>query len=105
MSLTFYQLNLRNVKEPWKSIYSPGGEREYILDYLVQFLWLTYTTSGGLVTFFSNLHKSLPPQNTAKPAPKPVSAPAAPEHAIVSSATNTMQKWSAKGRGNSWMSR
>ncbi|KAG1833271.1 hypothetical protein F4604DRAFT_881571 [Suillus subluteus] len=101
-----------SIKEPWKSIYGPGGEREYILDYLAQFLskvygalvrvpkWLMYTMSGGLATFFINfLHKPSPPQSAAKPAPKPVSAPAAPEHAVVPSATNTPQKGSTKRKG------
>lgn len=100
------------IKEPWKSIYGPGGEREYILDYLAQFLskvygalvrvpkWLMYTMSGGIATFFINfLHKPSPPQSAAKPAPKPVSAPAAPEHAASSSATNTPQKGSTKKKG------
>lgn len=101
-----------SIKEPWKSIYGPGGEREYILDYLAQFLsiiygalvrvpkWLMYMMSGGFATFFINfLHKPSPPQSAAKPAPKPVSAPAAPEHAVSSGATDTPQKGSTKRRG------
>ncbi|KAG1833278.1 hypothetical protein F4604DRAFT_1945541 [Suillus subluteus] len=81
-------------------------------DYLAQFLfivygalvrvpkWLMYTMSGGLATFFINfLHKPSPPQSAAKPAPKPVSAPAAAEHAVASSATNTPQKGSTERRG------
>lgn len=105
-----------SMKEPWKSIYGPGGEREYILDYLAQFLsmvygtlvrvpkWLMYMMSGGLATFFINfLHKPSRPQSAVKPAvkpaPKPVSAPAAPEDAVTSSAINTPQKGSAKRKG------
>lgn len=106
-----------SMKQPWKSIYGPGGEREYILDYLAQLLsmlyqtlvrvpkWLMYTMSGGLATFLINfLHKPSPPQSASKPAvkpaPEPVSASPAPEPVVASSnATNTPRKGSTKRKG------
>ncbi|KAG1833280.1 hypothetical protein F4604DRAFT_1694447 [Suillus subluteus] len=79
-----------SIKEPWKSIYGSGGEREYILDYLAQFLSKVY---GALI----HVPKWL--MSTAKPVPKPVSAPAPPEHAVTPSVTNTSQKGRTKRKG------
>lgn len=106
-----------SMKEPWESVYGPGGEREYILDYLAQILtkiygalvrvpkWIMYTMSGGLATFFINfLHKPTPPKSVSKPVVKPATAPASasatPKPAAASSsATNTPKKGSSKKKG------
>ncbi|KAH0840221.1 hypothetical protein J3R83DRAFT_1225 [Lanmaoa asiatica] len=57
-------------KEPWASVYGPGGDREWVLDYFALVLatvysylvrvprWLMYMISGGVATFLINfLHK------------------------------------------------
>lgn len=102
-------------KEPWRSIYGPGGEREYILDYLAQVLstiygalvrvpkWLMYIMSGGVATFFINfLHKPSPPKSAPKAAIKPAPAPAsasAPQPVTPSSTPTKQQKGSTKRKG------
>ncbi|KAN0097133.1 hypothetical protein V8E55_001579 [Tylopilus felleus] len=103
-------------KEPWVSAYGPGGEREWVLDYLAQawaaaysYLarvpkWLLYFLSGGLATFLLNLlHKpTAQEQSKAKPevVPKPPTTPAAvvPKAEAKTTATNG-QKATSKRRG------
>lgn len=75
-------------KEPWKSAYSPGGEREWVLDFLAFALsmvygyivrvpkWLMYIISGGAASVIINLmHKPSAPARARaqaqRPAPKP----------------------------------
>ncbi|KAF8138838.1 hypothetical protein EV363DRAFT_1208723 [Boletus edulis] len=94
-------------KEPWASVYGPGGDREWVLDRLAHVMeilhgylvrvpkWLMYILSGGMATFLINfLHKpKVQDQTTTKPdaAPKPPAAQptsAAPKAEAKSTATN-----------------
>ncbi|OJA15338.1 hypothetical protein AZE42_03333 [Rhizopogon vesiculosus] len=100
------------IKDPWRSIYGPGGEREYLLDYLAQVLstiygalvrvpkWLMYMMSGGLATFLINfLHKPSPPKSAPKAAVERASASAPPSQQP-DSASSTSTKTPQKGSSN-----
>ncbi|KIK95339.1 hypothetical protein PAXRUDRAFT_827141 [Paxillus rubicundulus Ve08.2h10] len=100
-------------KKPWTSAYAPGGDREWILDYLANTLsriyswivrvpkWLMYVLSGAVATFVINiLHKpSKKVESKPKAASNPV-APAAPAPKAEAKATATSgQKAANKRRG------
>ncbi|KAH7926805.1 hypothetical protein BV22DRAFT_1032552 [Leucogyrophana mollusca] len=76
-------------RDPWKSAWAPGGEREFVLDYLALVLskvygvlivvpkWVMYVLSGGVASVVINfLHKPSPAHASvakpAKAAPTPV---------------------------------
>ncbi|KIJ69817.1 hypothetical protein HYDPIDRAFT_104448 [Hydnomerulius pinastri MD-312] len=104
-------------KAPWKSAYSPGGDREFVLDYLALVMsavygwlvrvpkWLMYVISGGAATFIINLlHKPQPPaQSSSKPkaAVKPTVAPAAvaPKDEAAATATKGQKGGANKRKG------
>ncbi|KAH7912949.1 hypothetical protein BJ138DRAFT_1082587 [Hygrophoropsis aurantiaca] len=81
-------------KEPWKTVWAPGGEREFVLDYLALVLskvygtlvvvpkWVMYVLSGGVASLVINfLHKPSSAPETVTDAkavstpPEPVSSP------------------------------
>ncbi|KAG9317775.1 hypothetical protein JVU11DRAFT_1995 [Chiua virens] len=103
-------------KEPWKSAFAPGGDREWILDYFALALamiyrylirvpkWLMYTMSGGLATFLINfLHKpTAQPKQKSEPQPgsTQLAVPAAASLKEEAKATATSgQKTPGKRRG------
>ncbi|KAF9236201.1 hypothetical protein BU15DRAFT_77174 [Melanogaster broomeanus] len=103
-------------KEPWRSAYGPGGEREWVLNYLALVLstiygyivhvpkWLMYVMSGGAATFIINfLHKpSAKAASSSKPkaAPKPVAPEvAAPKGEAKTTATSSPKKVANKRKG------
>ncbi|KAI6040443.1 hypothetical protein EDC04DRAFT_2567093 [Pisolithus marmoratus] len=72
------------IKEPWKSAFGPGGQREWVLDYLALVLstaysffvrvprWVMYVVSGSAASLIINLlHKPSARRPVSKPAPKP----------------------------------
>jgi hypothetical protein len=103
-------------KEPWRSAYSPGGDREWVLDYLALVMstiygyivrvpkWLMYLISGGAATFIINLmHK---PSAKAAPSSKPEAAPepvaleaAALKEEVKATATGSPKKGANKRKG------
>ncbi|EGO02129.1 hypothetical protein SERLA73DRAFT_177903 [Serpula lacrymans var. lacrymans S7.3] len=75
-------------KDPWKSAYGPGGEREYILDYLAIVFtkvynvvvivpkWLLYIVTGGLASLIVNwLHRDRKPANPSANVHQPRTVP------------------------------
>jgi hypothetical protein len=103
-------------KEPWVSVYGPGGDREWVLDYfalgfatIYSYLvrvpkWLMYIMSGGLATLLMNfLHKpAAQDRSRAKPeaVPKQPATPPTitPKAEAKTTATNS-QKTPSKRRG------
>lgn len=72
------------MREPWRSAFSPGGRREWVLDYLALVLstvysffvrvprWVMYVASGGAASVIINLlHKPSAQRPAPKPGPKP----------------------------------
>ncbi|KIM57954.1 hypothetical protein SCLCIDRAFT_129315 [Scleroderma citrinum Foug A] len=102
-------------KEPWKSAYGPGGEREWILDFLASVLstvygylvrvpkWLLYIISGGAASVIINFMHKPSAQARARaqaqrPAPKPKQPVVAGSASDVSKSTATAKSEGASKR-------
>ncbi|KAG8218961.1 hypothetical protein J3R82DRAFT_4701 [Butyriboletus roseoflavus] len=106
-------------KEPWTSVYGPGGDREWVLDYFALALatvyrylvrvpkWLMYMISGGVGMFILNFLHKPSTQDQSKAKPKPVAKktvtstptpPVAPKAEVKTTATSG-QKTPSKRRG------
>ncbi|KAF5388042.1 hypothetical protein D9615_000708 [Tricholomella constricta] len=101
------------VTPPWSSIYAPGGDREYIMDFLAVVLtkiydtailvprWLLFVISGSIASFLINfLHKPAAarpaqaqrPQQQQQQQSDPGKATPAPSTQVESSATASPSK-------------
>ncbi|KAI6127383.1 hypothetical protein EDD16DRAFT_283431 [Pisolithus croceorrhizus] len=79
----FLKEEVWRMKEPWRSAFSPGGQREWVLDYVALVLstvysflvrvprWVMYVASGGAASVIINLlHKPSTRRPALKPTPK-----------------------------------
>ncbi|KAG5634531.1 hypothetical protein H0H81_001639 [Sphagnurus paluster] len=92
----------------WSSIYGPGGEREYVLNFLAVVFtkfydtmimiprWMMFILSGGIASVMINLlHKpgaaatAAPPARQQQPSPPSTATTPAPASAPVSESTST----------------
>ncbi|KIO12382.1 hypothetical protein M404DRAFT_123436 [Pisolithus tinctorius Marx 270] len=101
------------MKEPWNTAFSPGGQREWVLDYLALVLstvhsffvrvprWVMYVASGGAASLIINLlHKSSPQRPAVRSAPKPSASSAPIATKGESTATSgKVQKSASKRKG------
>ncbi|KAG6330882.1 hypothetical protein ID866_8207 [Astraeus odoratus] len=88
------------MKEPWRTAYSPGGDREWIMDYLALVLstvydyvvrvprWIMYVLSGGAASVIINLLHKPSAKHTQQPAPKLPPKPKQEESSAVPVAVN-----------------
>ncbi|KAL4076369.1 hypothetical protein V8B97DRAFT_15512 [Scleroderma yunnanense] len=90
-------------KEPWNTAYSPGGEREWVMDYLALSLstaysyfirvpkWLMYIISGGAASVIINfMHKPSAQAPTRAQAQRSASRRTPPKQPVVTPTTTDM---------------